>query len=749
MASCSQDDLLGPANGEGNYNITVKLPADMATRALSDGYTADILRYAVYDAEDNSFVFEDQTTFGNALQTTVSLNLPQSKSYKIAFFAVSNDGQNVWQFDAEGAEISVNYGAYDSADNLKDAYDCFYELYKTGEIGTTPTSETVTLYRPVAQINWGTNDLNKAVTAENAFGPNGEYILSTLTIAYAPTSFNLLTKEVGEVEKDVTITGLASPAAGETSAAWQFPVDPETYKYIAMQYVLAPQEAGVYDLKLDVNNSGVKGNGEITNDPIKVSSAPVQANHRTNIYGALLTNPTEFTVVKDPNWGVPDYDPSLELALQRGGYFTLTHDFTLSKSFTITKNLTIDLNGYNITYDVEGAYDKQQEGMFYVTDGASLTIKGNGGILEPNDDYTVIWVANGQLTIEGGNFEAPAMAGNIVYVSEGTAYIKGGTYKLYGQELDAANQYPINCNDAAYKAGKANMVVTGGSYYNFNPAGSRAEGQNPRANYVAKGYNVVTSGTPGDQWFTVVADDANVVETANGLADALANAKDGDTIYVLSGTDYTMPVDFNKSVTVKGLGADVTTISTPMAYNASTEANLTFEDLTMKAFVNTTNHTSMGFRGAASVTFNNVNIEGQFYVFTGDATFNNCTFTYNDYTQRNSDFQLVQQSSGTVNINNCVMNCGPQGAFSIDTPWNVTTPSYVGGNANINGLTVSATAANTNNAAVININTKGFTSGGTVTISNVTFDSAQFPKGLWQEVNGPGQTTNLFNVIVK
>ena len=108
--SCAQDDLRNPAQGPGNVNFTVSLDSDAAaTRAFGDGLSANYLAYAVYDAETENLVMTKKySAFSNSLSTTLSLDLADGKSYKIAFFAYNNSG-SVYTFDATNKKVTVNY----------------------------------------------------------------------------------------------------------------------------------------------------------------------------------------------------------------------------------------------------------------------------------------------------------------------------------------------------------------------------------------------------------------------------------------------------------------------------------------------------------------------------------------------------------------------------------------------------------------------------------------------------------------
>lgn len=306
MTSCSQEEVATPAGEADGYTVTVRLPADHSgTRALGDGLNAENLHVAVYDAtNDNKLVTTAEATFNNSLETTVTLNLANGKTYNIAFFAqstASQTGNAAYTFDAQNATITANYAAMTSAPNLADAYDCFFQLHNTGVVTSMSGGATVTLYRPVAQINWGTDDYGEAtIKDDNAFGIDGQYVQTTMT-TQAYTKYNMLENNVDFTSKSTVSlnwTAFAAPV-GQT-----FPVD--GYKYVAMQYVFAPKAAStVYDLALDISNALNTNVANVTNDIISVSAAPVQANYRTNIYGSLLTNPNVFKVVKEKNFNEP------------------------------------------------------------------------------------------------------------------------------------------------------------------------------------------------------------------------------------------------------------------------------------------------------------------------------------------------------------------------------------------------------------------------------------------------------------
>ncbi|MCM1094475.1 MAG: hypothetical protein NC421_11025 [Lachnospiraceae bacterium] len=293
ITSCSDDNATMQApDGGGNVNFTVSMPANgYGSRAFADGYTATDLVYAVYDASNDALVSQGAATFAaDSHETTVSLQLVNGKGYKIAFFAHKDD-HGVYTFDAKNKAVNVDYTKM--ADYNATDYDAFYAVKEIAKV-TGPVNEPVKLTRPLAQVNWGTNDLdNDFVTADGAYGADAAKLKSRVEIKGVYTAFDILTGEVDESTlTDVTFPAMARPDATKET----FPIN--THKYLSMNYVLVPAAQSSLIEAMLIPSNDVKDS-----EPVKVANLPVQANYRTNVYGALLTVPGEFQIVKDPNFG--------------------------------------------------------------------------------------------------------------------------------------------------------------------------------------------------------------------------------------------------------------------------------------------------------------------------------------------------------------------------------------------------------------------------------------------------------------
>lgn len=195
--------------------------------------------------------------------------------------------------------------------------------------------------------------------------------------------------------------------------------------------------------------------------------------------------------------------------ISQGEEVVLTGDLTISADLATSKEIkvdgskaTINANGKTVANTADIWTDNDWS-LVSAQGGAALTVKGNGTFKAKENDCYAVDVRDGsELVIEDGTF-----IGNIhaVYVLEGTAYIKGGFYSVQQKypDVNKANEFVLNCYDANRANGTAKIIVTGGTFVNFNPANCQAEGAN--TNFVADGYKVVSETKDnGDVWYTVV-----------------------------------------------------------------------------------------------------------------------------------------------------------------------------------------------------------------------------------------------------
>lgn len=147
-----------------------------------------------------------------------------------------------------------------------------------------------------------------------------------------------------------------------------------------------------------------------------------------------------------------------------------------------SNKVTLNLNSHNMTLNGGTV------GGILTRGSQELTITGKGTI-ENTAANPVIWCASEKsvinLTGRTTTYVSNNPDGECIYCELGVINISNGTFKGGG------SNFTLNCKDANYKAGTAKIVVTGGKFYDFDPANNAAEGAG--TSFVAEGYVSVPS----------------------------------------------------------------------------------------------------------------------------------------------------------------------------------------------------------------------------------------------------------------
>ena len=508
VTSCNDEMDNGLKTGdEGTVTFTAQLPSEMGTRAFADGLTAKHLQYAVYEAGQSTplKVFGDETTVVgeaemNNLKQTVSLKLTTGKTYDVIFWAADNSAKKPYTFDPLTQTVKIKYTNVYSNNDICDAF------FKKETITVSGNQNVdVKLTRPFAQVNIGTDDFDAATIA-------GLNLTQTQVKATAGDILNLATGKMEGTEATRTFKMKAIPTADDGA----FPV--AGYKYLLMAYIPISDTKETVDMTFGYNGKSTFRS---------FTNVPLQRNYRTNIYGSLLTNSVDFNVVIEPAFSgefahevvSASTFAALKAAVANGQSVDAEKTLVLSGGQSETLNLG-DLSISN----KNDIWSDSDWSLISVRENSSLTITSGAYIAKANDCYAVDVQDGGHLVIEGGHFNGNVHA---VYVLEGVAEIKGGTFEVQQKypDADKADEFVLNCYDANRENGTAKIIVTGGTFIGFNPGDCKAEGNG--TNFVAPGYASIPNGTSADGrtiWKVVPAVEATTeAELENGNASFAIN----------------------------------------------------------------------------------------------------------------------------------------------------------------------------------------------------------------------------------
>lgn len=472
--SCNKEQVTEVPDGQMvDVTFTAALPGEMATKAFGDGQTAKTLYVSVYenDAEKTHLGDLDKTATFTDLKTQVTFSLVKGKTYNFVFWAQA-EGATCYDID-DLKNIKISYEGAVANDETRDA---FYATRKELKVNGALT-ETIKLYRPFAQVNFGTADLFDAAAA--GFVPAQSAFTAT-DVANVFDTFNAEGKVEGPATDKVTFAKAEIPGGGETLVT----KDGTKYLWMTMNYILPVGKQGEKHIS-NVTAEFIPESG----DPITASApqAPVQNNYRTNILGNLLTSQVIFNVEIVPIFNEPDNDidivnvknaESLKALFATGGEATLAADLVLDESVAVKsgKEVVLNLNGKT----VKNNSNSSALGVY-----GSLVINGEGTVDggEGGDNVAVWSMPGGKLTINGGTYtvgaDANGLGNSTIYTTGGDVVINGGTFSTAAKYRDS--YWTINKQNGS--TGK--VEIYGGTFPGFDPANPNTDDE---TTYVADGY---------------------------------------------------------------------------------------------------------------------------------------------------------------------------------------------------------------------------------------------------------------------
>ena len=488
--SCSNDELdVVQSGNEAQVTFNLGTEGGIATRAISDGKSADVLVYAVFDKDGNRLSnIQAVTKTGVTFPTTESITLAKGQTYKVAFWAQDDDCK-AYTVDTDKMSVAVNYANDENKVNNDETRDAFFKTVEFTVTGST--SIDVEMKRPFAQINVG-------VTKEDwdaAVASGVEIENSSVVIKNAATSLNLIDGTVGTETVDVSYalnTIPNEPLYVDTDGDGI----KEEYNWLSMSYILVADEIdGASKATLQsLQYTFTPENGNPIDFKEGLNTVPVQRNWRTNILGKILTGDIQFNITIDPAYDGDYIFPNtsgsiqdLEFAASFGGAVTLVEDVTMPEDrpfLQVAADFTLNINE-NVTFTSGNASNygiivnsgtttingggniKSNGGGIGITNGANVIF--NGGNLDINTTstsgrYLFYLVGEGSTaTINGGNFDFNKTQNQkraYIYAEEGTTvYVKGGNFG----KASTRDGYTTGI------LGNGTVIITGGSF-KFDPS---------------------------------------------------------------------------------------------------------------------------------------------------------------------------------------------------------------------------------------------------------------------------------------
>ena len=532
-------------NADGTYGVKEgKYVAEIG----SQGYES--LQAAIDAAQDGQTV----TLLADATEDVVI-----SKSITLDL-----GGKTLTNTNAGKATISVTSGTVTVKNGNVVGGNDYYNIEAKKDANLTLTDVTATAGNTGSSMidNWGTLTITSGTYTGglNVVKSEEDSKLTitggTFELSYATNGYTGVIFAYG----DTTISGGEFIQSLTTTGRWNHPTVVLTG--VVEGHTAITRVTGGHFVNKMSGESIFRGVGKATSDNFKVSGGTFNK----SIPDAYCADGFIPTKNADGTYGVKEGQYVAEIGSKKyetladairlaakGRTITLLADVEQNTQLTINKSITLDLNGKTIrnTADIWG--DKANA-ILSITNGAKVTITGNGTIDAKENDCYTINVVKGDLTIENGTFYGNV---SVVQMEEGTLSVKGGTFDLH-QKWEGSSKYLINCIDEAYVDGSANVAISGGTFVGFDPNVSpeqKVDGKTP--SFAAPGVGITKnengSFTAVDGMTAQILDkDGNSVNAYSTLAEAINAAQDGQTVRLLADVTLDAQIATGKAITIDG-----------------------------------------------------------------------------------------------------------------------------------------------------------------------------------------------------
>ena len=287
FTSCSKDDEMASEETV-QVSFSTELPKRIGTRAGTTDLNVNKVVCAVFEGGEEISTLREVITIQEGEDIVFAPRLIKGRTYDVVFWAMKDKNYNVNDMTAITRASETTAAESD--------FDAFTESVEVEVTGSK--SETVTLKRPLAQLNLGvTLDDWNAVASEETFGMKPTKMIITLT---GKDTFNALTGATTGEDKEVTYT---LDVSGEDLVAGD-----ETYKSIAMCYVYP--DAGQENI--DITYTIYDQDNDVIREDVTIQNIPLENNYRTNVVGGLLTGTITYTITFEKDFNTTENNATIE-----------------------------------------------------------------------------------------------------------------------------------------------------------------------------------------------------------------------------------------------------------------------------------------------------------------------------------------------------------------------------------------------------------------------------------------------------
>ena len=274
LTACSKNEATLPATKHSIATFAIATP-ELSTRAQGDGKTATILKYAVYNRNDNTLLFKGTESLSN-LSAIVEIPFVNGMTYDVLFWA-----------EAEASPYTVNWEEkivrYTDVEELKsnnEAYDAFYAFVDDIPMIEGDVTKKVVMKRPFAQLNILAKDGAKAAQSDIVINK------TQVVVTGCYSGFNLAEHE-----------GLDKGTYTFGAAAINSTPDDDGVQTLAVNYLFSAKEESAVDVEFTYTyEEASAGNKSLT---LSYNDIPIQQNYRTNVIGNILTSIGQFLIEID------------------------------------------------------------------------------------------------------------------------------------------------------------------------------------------------------------------------------------------------------------------------------------------------------------------------------------------------------------------------------------------------------------------------------------------------------------------